>query len=277
MTNEPTPSQPSPDATDSPEALAESSTSPQPLPTAWIERVFERLSALYGSKFADLWRGCDIEGVKSVWAKELAGYSPTRSPRHCRLQDARLAPTLPEFLKVCRPALDYERAFIEAIEQMRKRETGGDEWSTRPCIGLRSRLAAICAPIPTRRSKAAGWLRSTTQSRESAPASFRPTCHSAVKRFPPPASAASRPRWRSSVSRTSATCWPENNHAMTGASYARRNRRSWTSTGFAAGCASSCPADAGDASRMAGAMESAGRQCSGGCCREGGQERWRRS
>ena len=65
-----------------PEALAESSTSPQPLPTAWIERVFERLSALYGSKFADLWRGCDIEGVKSRLGEEADGYSPTRSPRH---------------------------------------------------------------------------------------------------------------------------------------------------------------------------------------------------
>lgn len=31
------------------------------------------------------------------------------------------------------------------------------------------------------------------------------------------------------------------------------------------------PADAGDASRLAGSMESAGRQCSGGCRREGGQ------
>lgn len=131
MTNEPTPSQPSPAATASPKPLAESSTSPQPLPTAWIERVFERLSALYGSKFADLWRGCDIEGVKSVWAKELAGYSPDEIARGiaaCRTRD--WPPTLPEFLKVCRPALDYERAFIEAIEQMRKRETGGDEWST---------------------------------------------------------------------------------------------------------------------------------------------------
>jgi len=69
--------------------------------------------------------------VKSVWAKELAGYSPDEIARGiaaCRTRD--WPPTLPEFLKVCRPALDYERAFIEAIEQMRKRETGGDEWST---------------------------------------------------------------------------------------------------------------------------------------------------
>jgi len=33
-------------------------------------------------------------------------------------------------MKLCRPALDYERAFLEAVEQMRKRETGDDRWST---------------------------------------------------------------------------------------------------------------------------------------------------
>ena len=43
---------------------------------------------------------------------------------------------------------------------------------------------------------------------ESAPASFRPTPQRR-EALPAPASAASRPRWRSSVSRTSATCWPE--------------------------------------------------------------------
>lgn len=130
MTNEPTPSQPSPDAASSQKPMAESSTSPKPLPIAWIERVFERISAFYGSKFADLWRGCDIEGVKYVWAKELAGYSADEIARGiaaCRTRD--WPPTLPEFLKACRQALDYERAFIEAVEQMRRRNEGRDSWS----------------------------------------------------------------------------------------------------------------------------------------------------
>jgi hypothetical protein len=107
-----------------------SSTSPQPLPAAWIERLFARLSAFYGSKFADMWRGCDLQAVKAVWAAELAGYSPEELARGiaaCRMRD--WPPTLPEFMKACRPALDYERAFHEAVEQMRRRETGEDVWS----------------------------------------------------------------------------------------------------------------------------------------------------
>jgi hypothetical protein len=30
---------------------------------------------------------------------------------------------------MCRPPIDYERAFAEAVEQMRRRETGDDVWS----------------------------------------------------------------------------------------------------------------------------------------------------
>lgn len=132
MTNALAPSQDSPAATAAQTMhLAASSTSPQPLPTAWVERVFERLSAFYGSKFADLWSGCDIPGVKAVWDHELAGHTSEELARGiaaCRTRD--WPPTLPEFLKLCRPALDYERAFLEAVEQMRRREIGDDRWSS---------------------------------------------------------------------------------------------------------------------------------------------------
>ena len=84
----------------------------------------------YGSKFADLWKGCDLANVKTVWADELAGYSADEIKRGidgCRTRP--FPPTLPEFLLLCRPHLNYDAAFAEAAEQLRRRESGNDQWS----------------------------------------------------------------------------------------------------------------------------------------------------
>lgn len=96
----------------------------------WIERIFERLSAYYGARFADMWRGCDLEGVKKIWSDELGEFTKNeiaQGVKSCRARE--WPPTLPEFLKLCRPELDYERAYLHAVEQMRKRESGDDEWN----------------------------------------------------------------------------------------------------------------------------------------------------
>jgi hypothetical protein len=126
MTSVPKPSLSSPDGTE--KRLDASSKS---LPTEWIERLFDRLAAYYGSRFADMWRGCDLAEIKRVWAAELGAFSReelARGADACRTRD--WPPTLPEFLKLCRPALDYERAWLEACEQMARRESGEDRWST---------------------------------------------------------------------------------------------------------------------------------------------------
>ena len=116
-------------------AAPASSTSPQPcshrLPDAWVERLFARLSALYGARLADLWRGADLEEVKDVWAVELAdlsGEEIARGLAACR--DRKFPPTLPEFRELCRPPIDFEAAFREACEQTRLREMGLDRWSS---------------------------------------------------------------------------------------------------------------------------------------------------
>ena len=40
---------------------------------AGIEALFSEFEALYGVRFADMWRGTDIAYVKSLWAKALSG------------------------------------------------------------------------------------------------------------------------------------------------------------------------------------------------------------
>lgn len=107
-----------------------SSTSAAQIPSAWIERLFERLSGYYGSKFGDLWRGCDLESVKRTWADALAGYAAHEIKRGIDACLRRVfPPTLPEFLTLCRPPVDPETAYVEACKQMSARDNGTDAWS----------------------------------------------------------------------------------------------------------------------------------------------------
>lgn len=72
-----------------------------------IDRLFGELEALYGSKFADMWAGADIERVKAKWTEKLLGFAD--HPGVIRqavdaLDDRPSPPTLPEFMSLCRDA-----------------------------------------------------------------------------------------------------------------------------------------------------------------------------
>ena len=96
----------------------------------WIERLFDRLSGFYGSKFGEMWRGCDIESVKQTWAEALAGYTPEEIRAGLDACLSRIfPPTLPEFRMLCRKPIDFEATFYEACEQLQKRESNQDKWS----------------------------------------------------------------------------------------------------------------------------------------------------
>ena len=81
---------------------ASSMPKPSALPEHWIAKLFDRFEAFYGDEIA--------LGVKA-----------------CR--GAKFPPTLPEFRQLCRPPIDFEQAYAEAVEQMRLREDGKDRWS----------------------------------------------------------------------------------------------------------------------------------------------------
>lgn len=96
----------------------------------WIERLFDRLSGFYGSKFGEMWRGCDIGSVKQTWAEALAGYSPEEIKAGLEACMSRVfPPTLPEFRMLCRQPVNFESTFREACEQLFKRQSGEDRWS----------------------------------------------------------------------------------------------------------------------------------------------------
>ncbi len=111
-------------------SLATSQAKPSALPEPWIERLFSKFEAIYGARFADAWKGCNLANVKVVWAEVLGGYSREElaaGVAKCLSRD--WPPTLPEFLKLCRPPIDHHAALIEAVEQMALRESDRDQWS----------------------------------------------------------------------------------------------------------------------------------------------------
>jgi len=106
------------------------------LPTSWMDRLFQRLSVMYGSKFLDMWANMDIQEVKLAWGEDLAGYTADELKRGlewCKTQA--WPPTLPQFMTACRPVLDVKSEWAEACEQMRIRLEGRglDKW-TRPQV-----------------------------------------------------------------------------------------------------------------------------------------------
>ena len=96
----------------------------------WVDRLCGRLSASYGARFGDMWAGLNLALVKAAWAEDLADLTTEEialGVAACKRRD--WPPTLPEFLSLCRPSLDPEQAFSEAVQQMALREQGRDRWS----------------------------------------------------------------------------------------------------------------------------------------------------
>ena len=72
----------------------------------------------YGSKFADLWNGVAVEKVKEFWGQELGEYTREEiATGVAALKTRDWPPTLPEFLKLCRPPIEPMTAYAEACDK----------------------------------------------------------------------------------------------------------------------------------------------------------------
>lgn len=81
-------------------------SNPAPLPSAWVDRLFSRFVAMYGSqKVGAMWADADRDEVKGVWADALGRYTGETIAAAVRgLIDSgsQWPPTLPEFSEACR-------------------------------------------------------------------------------------------------------------------------------------------------------------------------------
>lgn len=121
-----------------PTHLTHKSVPRAPRPVAKQEvmaRLFKRLIAFYGTKFADAFSGLSLDAVQEVWAEELGGYSLDEinaGVNACR--QLKWPPTLPEFLNFCRPPLSPEAAYFEAVNNMGLRATGHSPAYSHPAV-----------------------------------------------------------------------------------------------------------------------------------------------
>ena len=106
-----------------------------PVPTRWVEDLFARLAAILGGSMSNVYASADPDRVKAAWAEALAGFSAEEVRRGLAATRTRkFAPNLPEFLHLCRPALDPEVAWIEAEQGMASHAKGERFAWTHPAV-----------------------------------------------------------------------------------------------------------------------------------------------
>lgn len=77
------------------------------LPAPWIDRIFEKLTLVYGSReFLSRWDGVPLADVKADWSHELAGYQdwPEAIKHALEHLPPDRAPTVLQFRDICRKA-----------------------------------------------------------------------------------------------------------------------------------------------------------------------------
>ena len=104
-----------------------------------IEHLFNKLDMLYPMRWRSQFKSAkDHENWCQCWGEELEDRSVTFDEAKAGIDRCielyTWPPSFPEFLKACRPSLDYEAAFCEAVEQMQKRNDEEDERWSNPAI-----------------------------------------------------------------------------------------------------------------------------------------------
>jgi hypothetical protein len=114
------------------------------VPEAWVDRLFAVMSAAYGARFADLWRGSNLADVRRLWGIEL--FRLTREQLKAGRENLTALPkppTLPEFIIHCKQArLDQSASAVPRLENLPKatpeQATANLERINRAVAGLRT-------------------------------------------------------------------------------------------------------------------------------------------
>jgi hypothetical protein len=98
---------------------------------AAVAKVFDQLGGQMGAKLAALYGKVNPALVRAEWSRGLASLSNDEIERGLEACLTRqFAPTLGEFMHLCRPSLDGEIAWTEAEEGLKARRQGEHgEWS----------------------------------------------------------------------------------------------------------------------------------------------------
>ncbi|HDR9132653.1 TPA: hypothetical protein QDA91_003791 [Burkholderia vietnamiensis] len=81
------------------------------LPQHWVEALFSKMAAFYGSRFASMWNGVNVVEAHRAWAIELGKLSRDQLKAGSdNLTALPKPPTLPEFVSLCRQARSEQAA-----------------------------------------------------------------------------------------------------------------------------------------------------------------------
>lgn len=109
-----------------------------PLPQPWVDRLFEKLTVVYGRQFLDRWSGLDLDAVKADWAHELEGFAqhpemiayalanlpPDRPPTVLQFRDIARKMPPPKVKQLPAPAADRAKV-AELLARAKRSLTGG--------------------------------------------------------------------------------------------------------------------------------------------------------
>jgi hypothetical protein len=120
------------------------------LPDEWVERIFERIAAVYGvQKTSSMWSGVDPKQVKRAWGQALGKYprdalaaAVQAMPEEC----GQWPPTLTEFVALVRskmPAPEHRRALPVPARTEREIREGAEQMAK-----IRAMLARSVKRVP---------------------------------------------------------------------------------------------------------------------------------
>lgn len=95
-----------------------------------ITDIFRFMTMQYGQRFVDQWSMVEMAELMRFWSDSLRGYTNEEITRGLSTLGA-WPPTLPEFLKLCRPPIDPVAAYNEACSGIAARAAGREfDWSS---------------------------------------------------------------------------------------------------------------------------------------------------
>lgn len=85
-----------------------------PIPDSWIDRIFDKLTMVYGHQFIGRWSGLDLNKVKADWAHALDGMESHPKAIAYALQhlDPDQPPSVLQFREICRRAPEEKPAAL---------------------------------------------------------------------------------------------------------------------------------------------------------------------
>ena len=114
-----------------------------------IDHLFRTFDGIYMARWRSFFRSNDdVVSWKATWTNGFVedGITPHEVKAGisaCRRSKDGWPPTLPEFIDMCRPAMDHESLFREAVEQLRLRDDGLDSWSHPAVYWAATRIGAF--------------------------------------------------------------------------------------------------------------------------------------